>query len=405
MRFIPTFLAFSLCFIHSQAFPHLLRQLNISSDTFVFPRTRASSESPSLIERQTQLPISISLPPLPIPGLNIPRSLDLPYLVSVGTKVIPDAAHPFKAPGPTDRRGGCPGLNIMSNYGCKSSPGIVTAGELIYGMVEMLGYGVDFATALVALALRSGAMDPTTLKMSIGQTDSRTNGPFSLVLGQAPGLFDYAAHNRYEVDGSMAYDDSYFHRTSFNSGAFFNGNRFATMQALADSQFGGLYSMEFQQEHRYRAYQDCVASNPTCSWFMGMSSTDPATGQISPPDSASVQSFFGAQPSGSTFVKVPEKLKPGPDGHWYRRSTPLTTAEIVSNGFIAYFAHPVLFGSNDGTHVNSFSPTVNQLDPTMTEQGLICLLLNAIQVSSSPLCSLSVNRFQHRADFSHSKGK
>lgn len=58
--------------------------------------------------------------------------------------------------------------------------------------------------------------------------------------------------------------------------------------------------------------------------YLGMSSTDPATGQISSPDSKSIQTFFGAQKSGSTWIHVSEKLFPGPDGHWYRRSTPLT---------------------------------------------------------------------------------
>lgn len=37
--------------------------------------------------------------------------------VTVGKKVIPDAAHPFKAPSATAQRGPCPGLNLMANYG------------------------------------------------------------------------------------------------------------------------------------------------------------------------------------------------------------------------------------------------------------------------------------------------
>jgi hypothetical protein len=37
-----------------------------------------------------------------------------------GETRVPDAAHPFQAPGPTDQRGPCPGLNAMANHGCKS---------------------------------------------------------------------------------------------------------------------------------------------------------------------------------------------------------------------------------------------------------------------------------------------
>lgn len=70
-----------------------------------------------------------------------------------------------------------------------------------------------------------------------------------------------------------------------------------------------------------------------------MSSTDPATGQISPPDSQSIQTFFGVKKSGNTFTKVAEKLPPGPDGHWYRRSIPLTVRLFASSHRVAV-AHP-----------------------------------------------------------------
>lgn len=37
-----------------------------------------------------------------------------------GETRVPDANHPFQAPGPTDQRGPCPGLNAMANHGCES---------------------------------------------------------------------------------------------------------------------------------------------------------------------------------------------------------------------------------------------------------------------------------------------
>lgn len=36
-----------------------------------------------------------------------------------GETKVPDANHPFQAPGPTDQRGPCPGLNALANHGCK----------------------------------------------------------------------------------------------------------------------------------------------------------------------------------------------------------------------------------------------------------------------------------------------
>jgi hypothetical protein len=36
-----------------------------------------------------------------------------------GLQKFPEAAYPFQAPGPTDQRGPCPGLNTLANHGCK----------------------------------------------------------------------------------------------------------------------------------------------------------------------------------------------------------------------------------------------------------------------------------------------
>lgn len=36
-----------------------------------------------------------------------------------GLQKFPEASHPFKAPGSTDQRGPCPGLNTLANHGCK----------------------------------------------------------------------------------------------------------------------------------------------------------------------------------------------------------------------------------------------------------------------------------------------
>lgn len=68
-----------------------------------------------------------------------------------------------------------------------------------------------------------------------------------------------------------------------------------------------------------------------------------------------INSFFGVQDNGDgTYTKVPEKLFPGSDGIWYRRSIPLLASETVLIGLQAYLAHPVIFGTNSGKP-NSFT--------------------------------------------------
>jgi Peroxidase, family 2 len=48
----------------------------------------------------------VSNPPPPPPPISVN-----------GTKLVHDAAHPYRAPGPGDMRGPCPGLNTLANHG------------------------------------------------------------------------------------------------------------------------------------------------------------------------------------------------------------------------------------------------------------------------------------------------
>lgn len=54
-----------------------------------------------------------TLPSVTIPGLG-PIAIEVPPVVAIGRKVIPDADHPFQDPPQGAQRGGCPGLNSKS---------------------------------------------------------------------------------------------------------------------------------------------------------------------------------------------------------------------------------------------------------------------------------------------------
>lgn len=108
-------------------------------------------------------------------------ALEVPPVVAIGRKAIPDSNHPFIAPGPTDQRGGCPGLNsksriviqisseakafyllsVMANYGYINRTGITDITEILWASQEMLGMGTDLVSALVGV-LAISAIDPTT---------------------------------------------------------------------------------------------------------------------------------------------------------------------------------------------------------------------------------------------------
>ncbi|KAF7973809.1 hypothetical protein HWV62_14182 [Athelia sp. TMB] len=212
----------------------------------------------------------------------------------------------------------------------------------------MLGLGVDSAAALVG-ALVISAIDITTQKVSIGNSDTRTNGPLSNILGQAPGLFDKAAHSKFEVDGSVAYTDSAFAPDGNTN--HFNSSKWATAVQVAQTN-NGLFGPEW-----------LAGEQPAIAFYAGegfipttMPSAD-SSGVVGPPIIATISAFFGVTDNGDgTYTKGPEKLPPTPypNDIWYRRSVPVTAAEIFGLGVQAYLVHPVIFGSNSGKG-NSFT--------------------------------------------------
>ncbi|KZP04731.1 Cloroperoxidase [Athelia psychrophila] len=323
-----------------------------------------------------------SLPGVNFPAINLPLSLgnislEIPEIATIGRKVIPDDDHPFQEPASNAQRGGCPGLNIMANYGYIDRSGVTTATELLWAQQEMLGLAPDLAAALVGLTAIS-ALDPTSLKLSIGNADTRTNGPLSLVLGQIPGIFDKAIHNTYEVDGSVAYTDSQF--TSDGNTNHFNSSKWAESVAIAKAQ-GNQFGQAWLGAARYQHYLGCVATNPTCFWGEKQQSWPPRTPTASPttPDIAAISTFWGVHANGDgTFAHVAEKLPPSADGHWYRRSVPLTFAQLALLGVEGYLQHPVVFGSNSGKP-NSFTGSPGQLGNVTASPHPLCLAFNEIQ--------------------------
>lgn len=80
--------------------------------------------------------------------------------------------------------------------------------------------------------------------MSIGNTDSRTSGLFtSLIGGTVPGLFSAASHTRYETDGSLAFDDAYF--TSGGTTSQFNSTLWEQRVSSATNSFGGIFGNDW----------------------------------------------------------------------------------------------------------------------------------------------------------------
>ncbi|KAJ7838305.1 Chloroperoxidase [Mycena leptocephala] len=127
-----------------------------------------------------------------------------PRQTDTGTKRIPDADHPFIAPGPNDMRGPCPGMNTLANHGYISRNGITSFEEIIIAAGEAFNIDRDMGVGMAALNLLARG-NAFVNKISIGG--------ISPLVPPLPGQIDgpetrgIAAHGRGEGDASMTRSD------------------------------------------------------------------------------------------------------------------------------------------------------------------------------------------------------
>ncbi|KAJ7609771.1 Chloroperoxidase [Mycena polygramma] len=127
-----------------------------------------------------------------------------PRQTDTGTKRVPDADHPFIAPGPNDMRGPCPAMNTLANHGYISRNGITTFEEIVLGSAEAFNTDRDMSSGLAALNMLTRG-NIFVNKISIGG--------ISPLVPPLPGQIDgpvtqgIAAHGRVEGDASMTRSD------------------------------------------------------------------------------------------------------------------------------------------------------------------------------------------------------
>jgi len=136
------------------------------------------------------------------PLTGVLAGLKLPTPQSQGLAKVPDEAHPYQAPGPTDVRGLCPTLNTLANHGYISRDGITTFAEAANAIQTAYAISFDLAAVLSLLGLLAGGDLPSG-KYSIGGQDSRVPNSLGPVYG-------IDSHGRFEEDVSVNRGDTYF---------------------------------------------------------------------------------------------------------------------------------------------------------------------------------------------------
>ncbi|KAJ6539633.1 Chloroperoxidase [Mycena capillaripes] len=129
-----------------------------------------------------------------------------PQPTETGLKQIPDAAHPFIAPGPSDQRGPCPAMNTLANHGYIPRNGIASFEEIVLAQVEAFNLEFNTAANIAAIAMLSrGNSFINTLSI----------GGVSPLVPPLPGKIDgltvggIAKHGRFEGDASMTRADAF----------------------------------------------------------------------------------------------------------------------------------------------------------------------------------------------------
>ncbi|KAL6707920.1 hypothetical protein ACN47E_003594 [Coniothyrium glycines] len=302
-----------------------------------------------------------------------------------------DTAHAFRAPGPNDIRGPCPGLNAAANHNFLARDGVTTFTELVDAQQNV--YNVEFrlAVLLAVLGIQAGG-DITTGRLSIG-CDATSRTALLPLLGSQPGL---NGHNKFEADTSLTRND-YF--TGNGDNYSFNGTLFAQMKSFADSVSGGNFDRNALAAYRSARYDDSVRQNP--NFFFGPLSLllfgaasflyelMPSYGPQGTPDLATISTFFGAVQDSSApggWRHVPERI---PD-NWFNRRAPYTNNDVTNEILAMYVQYPKLFGGNIGTNnFNGLSTPFGiirdgKLPDAATAGDVLCLLY---QLGTSPVPS------------------
>ncbi|KAJ6593383.1 Chloroperoxidase [Mycena capillaripes] len=129
-----------------------------------------------------------------------------PQATETGLKQIPDAAHPFIAPGPNDQRGPCPAMNTLANHGYIPRNGIASFEQITLALMEAFNLELIFGANMAANNMLTRG-NPFIDKLSIGGV--------SPLVSPLPGQIDgpvtggIAKHGRFEGDASMTRADAF----------------------------------------------------------------------------------------------------------------------------------------------------------------------------------------------------
>ncbi|KAJ4287353.1 hypothetical protein N0V90_012751 [Kalmusia sp. IMI 367209] len=265
----------------------------------------------------------------------------------------PEPGYEFKAPGPGDSRGPCPGLNLLANHGYLPRNGKVTFGQVLEATSRGFNMGADLATILTTFAV-------------LADGDIATE---SFYLGSLTGADGLNRHSTVEADVSPNREDYY---NGCGDNHHLSSRLFKQNVGFAAADSSKQFTMEVMTKQYAANAQFSKDNNPYLYYFpfpqivsLGAFAFYPkffsngTYGAGGVANYESISSIVGAAYDKNTgnFKYVPEKW---PE-NWYRRATPYGAVQAVIDGFLKIYP------------ANIIVPGVAQVGtPNLSVQTLLC---------------------------------
>ncbi|TFL01326.1 Chloroperoxidase [Pterulicium gracile] len=165
------------------------------------------------------------------------------------------------APGPTDMRGPCPGLNTLANHGYVPRNGIVSVDHIMNAAQVRFNLGSGFSKAVASFAVLSRG-NPMLNLISIGGESALVHPLPGNIDGIPGGL---SKHGRFEGDVSMTRRDA-----AFGDCASFQPSMFANLLTYAEK-LGqdGIVTPEVFVNYRFDLFLQSISKNPKMTFHEG----------------------------------------------------------------------------------------------------------------------------------------
>ncbi|KAL3419121.1 oxidase [Phlyctema vagabunda] len=210
-----------------------------------------------LAAQERQLPQILPFPEYPgLPTHALYNKFD-----AASQRVSTSGNHAWRAPGPNDKRGPCPGLNAAANHGYLPRSGIADFASVNTGLFE--AFGLDrTATLLLQTTTTLFDGDPLSGRWSIGgySPDTATLGLLQdSLLGKESGICNYG-HLKSEGDASITRGD--FLAPEMNSNCASYPKFFQELLDLATLRNDGNINAPVLAEHQHNRKLYSIANNP-----------------------------------------------------------------------------------------------------------------------------------------------